>query len=476
MNGKSKVQNGKVPLENVPLERAVLGTMMSDSHFFWGMKDRARPELFTTDIHQKICKVIHALAEEGKQVNIPSIITRLGIDRENSDFSPEGYLATLLADEADITHAGHFLTDLEDIFARREMAKLGAELIRQSTADTGMDAAARLEEAKNSMEAIGDPVGSTVRHIAQIASAMMDRVADSAAKEMSVGLNSGLKQFQDLVGALMPGRVYTIAGPPGSGKSILGQQIAEYVADKDPALLVSIEMDDEEIAQRWMASDTGITTDRIERASLNNDEVDQLYDSIHARTKSKLYVDASSNVTVSKIRAKAMRMKRLKGLSLLVIDHLLYIDSPDRKLGEFAAIRANMQALKSLAKTMGIPVILLTQLKMSFGDGAWDQIRRPNVNDLYGGSSVEQESDVVIFVHREEYLLGRKKPSEDATDFGKWQDKFDSVKGKAELVLVKRRGGNGFGVRTLIFDGPRMRFYDQAPRKVNQPRYEDALL
>ena len=472
---RDKNDNGKLLLENPPLERAVLGTMISDTNFFWGMKDRVRPELFTVTIHRRICSVLHLLAEEGRDLNVPAVISRLAVEKDNSTFSPEGYLATLVADEATPEQAPDFLKDLEDMWARREMAKLGSELIRQSTADTGMDAVARLEEARNKMETLGDPMGTSVRHIAQVAQKMMERVSLAADAEKTVGLNTGLKAVQDLTGPLMPGRVYLLAGPPGSGKSALAQQIAKTVSMADPTLFISIEMEDEEIAERDLAGSTGITTDKIERAALNFDEVEHLYEEVMKLSGCKLYVDSTSNATVAKIRAKAMRMKRLKGLGLLVIDHLLYIERSDRRMGEFEGIRANMQALKKMAKDLGIPILLLTQLKKEFGEGPWQQMRRPNVNDLYGGSAPEQESDVVIFVHREEYLLGRKEPAKDAKDRQDWEDKMEGVKGKAELVLAKRRGGAGFGVRTLWFEGPRLRFYDQSPRTYAQPTSRDLI-
>lgn len=217
---------------------------------------------------------------------------------------------------------------------------------------------------------------------------------------------------------------------------------------------------------------TDITTDKIERASLNMEEIDRLYAAALQLGKTKLYIDSGSNMTIAKIRAKAMRMKRLRGLKLLIIDHLLYMDRPDRRLGEFEGIRANMQGIKRLSKDLGIPIIILGQLKKEFGEGPWTQMRRPTVNDIYGGSAPEQESDVVIMVHREEYLLGRKEPAKDAKDRQDWEDKMEKVKQKAELVLGKRRGGAGFGVRTMFFEAPQLKFYDSSPRRSTGMREE----
>lgn len=469
----------RIPLENPSLERAVLGSLLGDTNMFWQLKDRAREELFTVVMHGKIVRIMHALVEEGRELSVPAIITRLGRD-DNSDFSPEGYLATLLADEADPDALQDHFRDLEDMWARRKMAKLGQELIKQSTEDNGLDAMGRLEKAREDIDAMGDPMGTSVRHIGTIAQELINRVSAASDKEQPVGLAVGLKNVQDLTGPLMPKRLYTIAGPPGSGKTALAYQIAAFIAVNEPALFEEIEMGEEEMVERDLAGRTGISAAAIEQANLNNDEIDQLFDEAMKMADLKLYIDGSTSPTVAQIRAKAMRMRRLKGLKLVVIDHLLYLRKPSEKMGEFEGIRANMQALKKMAKDLEIPVIILTQLKKEFGEGPWQQMRRPNVNDLYGGSSVEQESDVILFVHREEYLLGRKEPAQDAKDRPDWTFKMDNVRGKAELVLGKRRGGAGFGTRTLYFDGPRVMFSDQAPRvdfsKMNRPGSQQPTL
>lgn len=453
----------KVPLENPSQERAVLGALLANTTTFWMMKDRARESLFTVPIHQKIVGIAHQIAESGRELSAPAIIARLSRE-DNSDFSPEGYLATLIADEAEPENLADFLTDLEDMWARRSMARLGTELIRQSTEDSGLDAMGRLEAAKEKMEALNDPISASVRHIRDIASELLATVSEAAMAEQVVGLDLGIKGLQDLTGPLMPGRLYILAGPSGSGKSAAAYQVAEFVSRKETVLFEEIEMEGEELVERDLAARTGIAADKIERASLSNDEVDALFTASAAFDKLKLYINSTTSPTVAQIRARAMRMKRLKGLGLLVIDHLLYLKSPDRKLGEFEAIRQNLQALKKMAKDLGIPIVLLSQLKAGFNDGPWKQIARPNINNLYGGSSVEQEADVICFVHREEYQLRKKEPTENAPDRGEWMARLDQVEGKAEFVLAKRRGGKGFGIRTVYFEGERVRFTDERPK------------
>lgn len=440
------------------MERAVLGAMIDNVDALWRLKDRFRVDLFTKPLHRSICAAMHALADENRELSIPSVISKLASDSDN--FSPEGYLATLMADDADPDELADNLSDLESMWSRREMSRLGQELIKQSTEDNGLDPEARLEAAKAAVQAIGDPLGSSVRSAAAIAQTVVARLNESMLQETVMGLEVGLKAVQDLTGPLMDGRMYVIAGPPGSGKSALAYQIGEFVSHKHPVLIEEIEMDGEELIQRDLASRTGISADRIERAAISEDEFETIANSAQKLNSLLLYIDGASNPTFAQIKAKAMRMKRIKGLRLLILDHLLYVAPMDKKANEFANIRLNLQALKKLARDLEIPVIVLSQLKKEYGEGTWQQIRRPNVNDLYGGSAIEQEADVVIFVHREEYLLHRKEPDKDAKDRADWEIRRDQKAGLAELVLVKRRGGKGYGVRTLTFNGPSVRFSD----------------
>ena len=457
--------NTRLPLENKPMERAVIGALIADTQAFWTVKDKAKADLFTTDVHREIVKVLHAIADTGRDFSIPAIISRMNSAEQDGGFSPEGYLATLVSEEA----AGGLLfdhfSDLEEMWARRQMMALGDSLIRSARDDNGLSAIERLDAAKVAVDRIADPLGTGVRHVYDIGQRLLARVQDASNGEHTVGLDIGLKSMQDLTGPLMPGRLYVMAGPPGSGKSALAYQVTEFVSRTNRALFDSLEMDGEELAERDLASRTGISADKIERASVNLAELAKLYDASYEHRSLGLHIDSTTGQSVSQIRSKAMRLKRLEGLDLLVIDHLLYIPRPDKKMGEFEGIRANMQGLKQMAKDLKIPVIVLTQLKKEFGEGPWNMLRRPNVNDLYGGSAVEQEADVILFVHRPEYLLGRKEPDKGAKDFMDWEAKYLVSKGKAELLLGKRRGGAPAGVRTCYFDGPRVLFTDQPSRQ-----------
>jgi replicative DNA helicase len=454
------------------MERGVLGALIADTQSFWTVKGRCKPDLFVVPLHQAIVGVMHRLAESNREFSVAAIVSKLGDEATSDGFSPEGYLATLVSEEADASELPEHFGDLEDMYARRQMIRLGEVLMRGARDDNGLSALERLEAAKAAVDQIADPLGVGSRTLYEVQQRVLAKTQDASNREAPVGLNVGLKCVQDLTGPLMPGRLYTLGGPPGSGKSALAFQLATNVgADLDPAtgrpLVVkfdSLEMDGEELGERDLAGRTGISADKIERASVNVDELEQLYEASEQVRSMALHIDSATHQSAQMIRSKAMRLKRLRGLDLLVIDHLLYIARPASRKPEHEQIREVMQSIKQLAKDLNIPVVLLAQLKKEYSDIPWQQMRRPRAGDLYGGSSVEQESDVVIFVHRPEYILKRSEPDKGSKEWTEWEAAEIKWRGLAEVVLAKRRGGAQGGVRRAWFDGPKTMFSDTAPR------------
>lgn len=430
---------------------------------------------------------------EGGRTAIPmTLMHDFAQDRDIGGMKASDYLS-LLFDNALPTKEAAITTarTVADLAQRRRMLTLHWRAM-EDVASAPVSATAMALHARHSAGFDGlfsslSDVG--IRHIADAGDAVLERVKQAALNETTIGLDIGLASLQDLIGPLMPGRLYLLAGGPGSGKSALSAQIGKFVArqdsdqvitDKDGrqkfrkrnVLMFEIEMDDEELAERDMAAATGISAGKIERAAIDAMEHERLYKANEDLRNTGFYVDSSTFQTVQQIRAKAMRMQRLQGLDLVIVDHLIYLQGTDPKVMETQLIRSNLQALKRMAKDMGIPVLLLTQFKGTFNDG---EVRDPTVGDLYGGSSVEQESDCIVFVQRDDYLLRRKEPIADGTEKrnaerAAWGGRLAEAEGKAKFILAKRRGGLGHGKRTCFFDGPRLTFTDREPQSVRDAR------
>ena len=464
----------RAPLENIPQERAVLGALLADTRSFWLNKERITPALFSLNTHVRICQIMHGLLDAGRDITLGALVGKM--PEGDQDWSPAGYLSTLVADEAEPEHLLDNIADLEEMWGRRQMMQLGADLMRQAQEDSGLDVAGRLEAAQAKMDSLSDPAPATIIKAGDVAERFLTQTQEASMREEIIGLDVGLKAAQDLMGSLMPKRLYLIPGSSGSGKSALAQQIATFISNTDPVLYFQAEMGDEEMIQRDLAARTGIAADKQERGALNDSEMGQLWEAAGNLRRNHLYIDPSTNLTVPQMRAKAMRMQRTKGLAAIFVDHLLLIRAADKRKGEFDGLRDNLQALKRMAKSLNVPVVVLTQLKGSYGDGTWQQIRPPAINDIFGGSANEHDPDVIMFVYREEYLLRRKEPSEADKSRAEWEARLHEVEGKAQFILAKRRGGKGAGVRTPFFDGTRVVFSDHKPRDVVYERDKGDLL
>lgn len=467
MNAKP---SSKALLENPTAERALIGAFIRDTTIFWAHKDSASPALFAVERNQVIAKALHFLAENGRTLSLAAVVGGVGFA---SDWNVEAYIGACLADAAHADEVPDLLGDLQAMQARREMMRFAEALIKEAT--DGPDPMAGIETAKEKVTRIGDIFRDEVRHISEIANDITTRVSDAYKVGHVSGLPVGLKQVQDLIGPLLPGRLYLVCGSPGSGKSALMAQMAEYIAQTHPVLIHQIEMPGEEQIERILAPRAQLEADRIERAALDAEEINRLLDAADSVRNLKLWVDSSTSPTVAQIGSRAMRLQRQSGLAAMFLDHLLYVRAPDRRMADHEAVRANLQALKRLSKDMGIPIVVLTQPKAELASGP---VRRPRVADMYGGAANEHEADVILLLFREEYMLRRNEPNtgEGSKEHVEWRSRLIDVEGKAEVILGKRRGGRGFGIRTLWFNDELMRFFDNVPpsaRLAAQPMLYD---
>jgi replicative DNA helicase len=269
---------------------------------------------------------------------------------------------------------------------------------------------------------------------------------------------------------LFGGRLYGLSGASGSGKTSLAWQIARSIAEATPiingepesqVLFESLEMDGEELVTRDLTYLTGIPSAAIESATLSEGEFGRVVDGYEAeQRKLPLVIDSAKSQTVGMIRGKAQRLKRLKGLSALVVDHWRYL-KPSSRGDWMETMNEDLRALNAIADDLDVPVILIAQLKASYGSEStdWRKLREPNVGDIFNGAVLEQECDALILVHRMEYMLARRKPS-DTTQVAAWEEELRKHIGRAQLILNKRRGGGGYGRRTVGFDAPTTRFSD----------------
>lgn len=447
---------------NLPAERALLGAVIRDNDLIWKLPERLEKDDWFEPYHGELWLLLRDTIEANRQATIMTLMHDMAQDADIGGIKASDYLRSLVEEAPASLAVPSLARTVKDLGLRRRAIGMAEGLIDEAyraPASTGARVMAmKFETSFNELFARPSDIG--IRHVSDIGKGVIETLSKSLQEEAPAGLSLGIKGAQDLMGAMMGGRLYYLAGPPGSGKSALAQQIGEHVAREQPVFFQSAEMEGEELVERRLARLTGVTADRIERGTVGLNEMEQLVLANNSNYSLKLHIDSSAAPTANRIVASAKRLhKILGGLALVIVDHLLYVRRPEWIRDEMEGIRHNLQTFKQAAKDLGIPFLVLGQLKKEFS--TQQTIRRPTVGDLYGGSAVEQDCDVICLIWREEHLMRQREPLDGDPKRAEWDTRLMQVVGKAELVLGKRRGGSGFGVRTLGFDGPRTAFSDE---------------
>jgi replicative DNA helicase len=217
----------------------------------------------------------------------------------------------------------------------------------------------------------------------------------------------------------------------------------------------SLEMSAEQLATRILSEQAEIGSEKIRRGMINEDEFRKLVEVSRVMSESPLYIDQTGGISIAQLAARARKLKRQKGLGVLIVDYLQLLTGTsarsDNRVQEITQITTG---LKALAKELQVPIIALSQLSRQVEQR---EDKRPQLSDLRESGSIEQDADVVMFVFREEYYVERLKPSEGTAEFAEWQQKMMAVSGKAEVIIGKQRHGP-VGTVELSFESHLTRF------------------
>jgi len=287
------------------------------------------------------------------------------------------------------------------------------------------------------------------------------------------GLATGLDDLDRIMGGLQPSDLIIIAGRPGMGKTALATNIGynvarawrgEVKADGHTVTanggivgFFSLEMSAEQLATRIVAEQTGIPSNQIRRGGISEADFERIKDHSIELQGLPFYVDETGGLSVAQLAARARRLKRQRGLDLLIIDYLQLLQgstrrSQDNRVQEITEITTK---LKALAKELNVPILALSQLSRQVESR---DDKRPQLSDLRESGSIEQDADVVLFVYREEYYHLMRKPLESNREkFAEWLAESDKVHGKAEVIIGKQRHGPT-GTVELQFDSAVTRF------------------
>ena len=471
---------------NIEAEQALIGAILVNNEALYRVSDFLEPQHFFEPIHQQIYELASQLIRAGKIASPITLKTFLPADFDIGGLNASQYLARLAAEATTVINASDYGRTVSDLAVRRNLIRIGESMVNVAF-DAPVDFAPReqIEDAERQLYELAETgrYGAGFQRFAQALTTAVDMAARAYQRDGRLsGLATGLKDLDAKMGGLQSSDLIIVAGRPGMGKTALATNIAYNVArawagetHADGHMktvnggivgFFSLEMSAEQLATRIISERTGISSSSIRRGGIGEADFEQIKDVSIELQHLPFYVDETGGLSVAQLAARARRLKRQRGLDLLVIDYIQLLQGSSRRAAESRVqeVTEITTSLKALAKELNVPIMALSQLSRQVENR---DDKRPQLSDLRESGSIEQDADVVLFVFREEYYLSNKEPRPGTEEHLKWQTEMDAVLGKAELIIGKQRHGPT-GTVQLQFDARVTRFGDLA-REGSQP-------
>ena len=475
--------------QNIEAEAALLGALMLDNRLVEDVQLKLRADHFFEPLHGRIFDGILRLTDRNMVANPVTLKPLFEADEAMKEVGGPAYLAQLTGSGAAIIGARDFAAQIYDLALLRSLVAVGREMV-EGALDTSEDVAPleQIERAETELYKVAEQGGSeskvkTFAEASKLALETAEKALNSGG-HLS-GLTTGLNGLNAKIGGLHKSDLIIVAGRPGMGKSALATNIGfaaaqRFLRDQEdgiepaksagaPVALFSLEMSADQLATRILAEESGISAENLRMGKISQAEFRNLARAASELQSLPLYIDDTPGLTIAGLRARARRLKRQKGIGLIIVDYLQLLQGTgkaganENRVQEISEIS---RGLKQLAKELDLPVMALSQLSRAVEQR---EDKRPQLSDLRESGSIEQDADMVWFVYREDYYIAAKEPKRPSEGddtkvweaHQQWQSDIESVYGLAELIIGKQRHGSTGKVR-LRFEARITKFSDAA--------------
>ncbi|MBQ1268957.1 MAG: replicative DNA helicase [Clostridia bacterium] len=439
-------------------EQSILGCILIDQE----MQNEILVEIEETDFylesHKLVCDAMKKISGSGKPVDFVTLTDRLDSDGNLTGAGGIEYITTLTTVTPSAANYRTYLEIVKRDSVRRKLIRSAAEIDQYTRKTTDRSEALSFAEKKVFDISASVETGS-LTVLAPSVNEVLDRFNQIANdKNAFRGVPTGFTELDDLMNGLHPTDLILIAARPAMGKTSFAMNIIEHCAvfEKKVCAVFSLEMPKIQIAQRLLCSLSGISMSRALKGELDGEEWKKLWAANKQLKESKIYVDDSSLVTPTDILSKCRRLKMQQGLDMIMIDYIQLMSgskkSRENRQQEVSDITRN---LKIMAKELNVPVIALSQLNRSVETSARPD-HRPQLSDLRESGAIEQDADIVMFIHRPDKYLTEKEIESGTVE-----------KNVAELIVAKHRNG-GLGTIKLYFKGESTKFMNM-PKNFTPP-------
>jgi replicative DNA helicase len=475
----------RTPPYNTEAEQALLGALLISNAAHARVSEFLEAEHFGNAVHGRIYAAMGKLIERGQIANPVTLKNLFDQDGALADIGGAQYLARLAESAVTIINTEDYGRHIHDLFLRRQLIAVGEDVVndafRQDLDDPAPQQIERAEQklfdlatagrTETGFRPFGDAVKSAIRQ------------AEAAYKREGriVGVGTGFRDLDDKLGGLHPSDLVILAGRPSMGKTALATNIAFNAAKAYKPVpgsdgraaaesgavvgFFSLEMSAEQLAARLLAEESGVSSDRIRRGSVNQANFDRFVQASHHLASVKLFIDDTPALSVSGLRTRARRLARQQGLGLVIVDYLqllrpsVPVRTLDNRVQEISDVT---RGLKTLAKELNVPVLALSQLSRAVEQR---EDKRPVLADLRESGSIEQDADIVMFIYREEYYMREPTQHTEETQekfnnrYEDFQKRLERAHGLAEIIIAKQRHGP-IGTVRLHFDAETTKFDD----------------
>jgi replicative DNA helicase len=441
---------------NLDAERSVLGAILLDNNALNPAVEHLRPEDFFLDQHRRVFTQMIALGESQQAIDLVTLTEEL---HRRGDLDASGgapYLASLADGMPRVSNVEHYARIVKEKAMLRNLIHATHNI--QQRAFEGEDGADTiLDNAESSIFALAeDRVKAGLIPVKDIVRDNFERLERIFREGKSItGVATGYGELDKLTSGLQPSELLILAARPSQGKTALALNLAENISIRagHPAAIFSLEMSKESLLQRLVASVAQIDAHKFRTGHLSKEDWRRMTDALGVIAAAPLWIDDAGSISVLEIGAKARRLKRDKGLSLLIVDYLQLITARGRFSNRNEEVASISRALKGLAKELQIPVLVLSQLTRA----PERDDRGPQLSDLRESGAIEQDADVVMFIYRPHFFKAGATPEE---------------REETELKIAKQRNGPTESVK-FVFRSRLTRFEEAAPDAFSQFSADD---
>ncbi len=423
---------------NIDAEKTILGAILLDNAAHAEASERLEPDDFSLDSHRRIFQRMSELINSERTVDIVTLANELSRYKEVETVGGVAYLASLTEGLPRRPVIEEYIRIVKDKSLLRKLMLICSAAIARAAdqADAALDVLGDAEQRLLEVSEKGVTNGLLpLDQIVQSSFGSIDNLYKNS-REVT-GLSTDLTVFDQMTSGLQKGELIIIAARPSMGKTALAINIAQNAAINHNAIVAifSLEMSRESLLRRMLASQAWVDQRKLQQGFLGREDHGKLQSALNQLVESRIFIDDSAGISLAEVRAKARRLKQtVKGLDLVVVDYLqlmsVSLSSAGGRRGGYEnrtqEVSAISRGLKALAKELEIPVVALSQLSRASERRGED--KRPMLSDLRESGSIEQDADVVCFIHRESY-------------YNRDEEMSESDRAKSEIIIAKQRNG-----------------------------------